>query len=93
MKTFEIKTESYEDLSEDEKKNASNNRAGKKYARFIRIVSDGETVLLKNDAMEPEDASFSRNLSWVVVALKKCYEIGYANGAIQNKNSDGEVKS
>jgi hypothetical protein len=73
---FEVKHEWFEDLSEEEKKSASNNGSGKEYASYIRIKHNGETILLESDAIEPEDATFSRDLSWIVEWLKKSYELG-----------------
>jgi len=77
---LEVTTPQYEELTEDEQANASNNGSGKKYADYIRITHNGETILLVSDAMEREDATFSRDLSWIVDALYKCYELGKIDG-------------
>ena len=57
-----------------------NNGAGKKYAGYIKITHNGETLCLHSDAMEPEDAIFGRDLSWIDGLLKECYEIGKMEG-------------
>lgn len=75
-----ITIEDFEDLTEEEKNNVPNNGAGKEYANYIRIKHNGETLFLESDAMEPEDAIFIRDLSWIVDAINKCYEIGLAEG-------------
>ena len=75
-----VTMEQYEDLSEKERENASSNGSGKEFAHYIRIKHNNETIILKSDAMEREDAVFFRDLRWIVPALKKCYEIGLSEG-------------
>ena len=69
----------FKELTEDEKNSVANNGAGKEYASYLRVEHDDKTILLENDAMEPEDASFSRDLSWVGDIIKKAYELGKAD--------------
>lgn len=71
----------FDDLNDTEKLGASNNGCGKEYANYIRITHNGETILIENDAMEPEDARLTRDLEWVGWALQRCYEIGVEEGA------------
>ena len=66
----------FDDLTEEEKEIVPNNGSGMKYAGYIKIIHNGETILLESDAMEPEDAIFARDLNWVYDACIKCYEIG-----------------
>lgn len=73
---MKITLESFEDLTDEEKNNVPNNGSGKEYASYIRVEHNGETLFLESDAMEREDAVFSRDLSWIFDALNKCYEIG-----------------
>ena len=73
---LKVTNPSYEDLNENEKGDVSNNGSGKEYACYIRVEVDGKKILLVNDAMEPEDASFCRSLSWVSGIIVKAYEIG-----------------
>lgn len=51
---------------------------------------DGEILLVENDMMEPEDASFGRSLGWIPGALKKAYEVGRAEGQIQGHDEGYE---
>jgi len=67
---------SYEDLTDEEKKNVSDNGWGKEMACYIKVTHNGETVLLESDAMEREDAMFCRDLKWVYFACEICYELG-----------------
>ena len=73
---FEVKILSYEDLSGTEKEGVPNNGAGKEYATHIKVIHNGETILLDSDAMEPEDATFGRDLSWIPKMFRTCYELG-----------------
>jgi len=77
---LEIETLNFKDLSDDEKDGVSNNGAGSEYANYIKITHNGVVVLLESDAMEPEDATFGRDLSWVSDMLEKCYEFGVKDG-------------
>lgn len=54
----------YDDLPEGEKEYQSDNGCGKEYARYLVFEIGGKTVY-RSDAMEPEDARFYRNLSWI----------------------------
>lgn len=66
----------FEDLTDEEKQNAPNNGSGKEYAGYLRVTYKGETLLLASDAMEPEDARFYRDLSWIEVMIEKAYQLG-----------------
>jgi len=79
METFEVTRPQFNDLTSKEKGSVSNNGSGKEYAGYIRVTHNGETILLESDAMEPEDVSFSRDLSWIPEIIKKAYEIGKAS--------------
>lgn len=73
---LEVVLEDYDKLSDEEKEHCSNNGSGKEYASYIRIIHNGETILLESDAMEPEDTIFYRDLNWIIPTLRKCYELG-----------------
>lgn len=73
-----VETLHFDDLPTDARDGVSNNGCGKEYATYIRVSHDGEVIFLESDAMEPEDARFSRDLKWVKDALVRCYEIGKA---------------
>jgi hypothetical protein len=85
VSTFEVSTSAFEELTEAEQNCASNNGSGKEYANYIRITRNGSTVWLESDAMEPEDARFSRDLQWIVEALRYAYECGRADERKQQK--------
>lgn len=94
---MEVTTPQYEDLTSDEKEEASNNGSGKEYAGYIRVTHNGQTILLESDAMEPEDARFGRDLSWITTIIKKAYEIGknevsIVHGEIPNFNPNTIIK-
>ena len=56
---------SYDDLTEDEKLGQPENGSGKEYASYI-VVEDEKGRRVYSDAMEPEDASFGRDLFWII---------------------------
>lgn len=73
---LEVINQSFEDLTEDEQEAASNNGSGKEYAGYLRVIYNGETILFKSDAMEPEDVRFYRDLSWIPSIIRIAYEFG-----------------
>jgi hypothetical protein len=82
---LEIKIQKFDDLSEQEQRDAPNNGRGKKNASYLRVVHDGVSVCLLTDALEPEDATFSRGFAqveWIVMEAYKIGKIeGWVNGA------------
>ncbi|MFA6199076.1 MAG: hypothetical protein WC679_01555 [Bacteroidales bacterium] len=76
MTDYTVEIIGYNDLSEQEQKNASNNGWGKEDANYIKISFKGVPILIESDAMEPEDATLSRDLSWVKSALEEAYHLG-----------------
>jgi len=78
MSNFEITSPSYNDLTDDEKENVSDNGSGKEWAGYIKVTHNGKTILLKSDAMEPEDAFFYRDLNWIYDIIQKAYNLGKA---------------
>lgn len=79
--TVKIELLDFDDLLDEEKEGVSNNGRGKESANYIRVTHNGEVLFLENDAWEPEDASFRRDLKWIKDALMACYEAGKAEGA------------
>jgi hypothetical protein len=73
---LKITIESFDDLSEEERSRAPNNGVGKQWANYLRVTHDSDTLLLKSDAMEPEDTTFTRDMSWVVDVIRTVYQIG-----------------
>ncbi len=78
--TFQVKIEGYEDLSPTEQEGAADNGSGKEYASYIRISINNGTRFLESDAMEPEDARFYRDLSWIKEAVELAYRTGVVDG-------------
>ena len=77
---FGVRVENYDSLSKSEKENSSNNGSGAKYASYLRVIHNGKTILLESDAMEKEDAIFTRDLSWIKDIIFKAYQIGLQEG-------------
>lgn len=65
----------FDDLTEVEQENAPNNGNGKDVATYIRIT-DNEGTRVYSDAMEPEDVTFYRDLSWIASELEAAYNKG-----------------
>jgi len=66
----------YDQLPESEKGNQPENGCGAEYANYLRVEFSEDDVEFFSDAMEPEDARFSRALSWIKGALLKAYAYG-----------------
>lgn len=78
---LKVERQSFDDLSDTEKAGASDNGGGRDYANYVRVSHDGKTLYLESDAMEPEDSRFTRDLSWVLDAIRRAYELGIADGS------------
>ncbi len=46
------------------------------YANYLVIWVDGKVHEVHSDNMEPEDAVFYRDMSWIEDALEEAYELG-----------------
>jgi hypothetical protein len=48
----------------------------------ILVITDsaGEIIFWNSDNMEPEDATFHRDLSWIPEIIEKAYELGRKQG-------------
>ena len=68
----------------------SNNGAGKECAGYIVEKVDEKVINVYSDAMEPEDATFHRDLRWVMKSLKEAYLRGLEYGI--EKKIEGEMK-
>jgi hypothetical protein len=73
---LKVELQDFDALTDAEKMGASNNGCGREWANYLRVTHNGETLFLENDAMEPEDIRFTRDLSWVRDAILKAYELG-----------------
>lgn len=81
MPEFSVKLQSYENLSPEEQMAAADNGHGKEWANYVRVTHNGQTLYLENDAIEPEDKSFGRDLGWIVDAILQAYELGRIDGS------------
>ena len=78
--SLEVNELRFDDLTEEQQENVPDNGDGKDYASYIEIRLDGKLVDTFSDAMEPEDASFSRDLSWIPAVIKAAYKVGLEEG-------------
>jgi len=76
---LEITIEGYDDLSESEQEDASDNGCGKEYACYLRVRWQGVTIALESDAMEPEDVHMRRDLNWIKPLLMKVHSLKQGN--------------
>jgi len=68
---------SYDELPEQIKEDyLSDNGCGKEYASYLIVKHNGTIIRYESDAMEPEDARFYRDLSWIKEALLEAYNLG-----------------
>lgn len=90
MIQFEVKFQSFDDLDEHEQAGASNNGNGKECATYLRVFRNGKTEFLESDAMEPEDARLSRDLSWVKKAIEFAYRCGREDGQRDERRANDQ---
>ena len=81
----------YESLTEEEKKDAPNNGAGEELANYMRVTWPDRTTECHSDAMEPEDALFLRDLSWIPDLVTRAYETGLREGASRAMGGAGKT--
>ena len=79
---IKVKLARYEDLPEDIEKEFSlpNRRKGKEYAGYLLIYDGMELTRVESDDIQPEDVSFTRDLSWVKEAIEDAYKKGIRDG-------------
>lgn len=53
-------------------------------SNFMIVKHCDETICVVNDYMEPEDATFTRDLKWVAEMLEEVYELGKVDGCDQD---------
>lgn len=75
---FQYKTE----LPEEYKESLSENGCGSDEAKYLVVRHNEKIIFVESDAMEPEDARFSRDLNWIKGIIELVYKIGYQD-AIQ----------
>ncbi len=49
---------------------------GDEYSNFMIVKHDDTIISVTTDYMEPEDATFTRDLKWVSELLREVYELG-----------------
>ena len=78
---FKVKMLDYEELPDDVRKGwgLPNNGSGREYAKYVVIYHNDVVIGVYSDAMEPEDATFYRDLCWIFVELERAYQIGRAD--------------
>ena len=77
---LKVELVNYDDLTGSEKEKQPNNGCGKWNATYIKISDAGRTLMILSDAMEPEDATFTRDLWKVVDAINLAYIRGIQDG-------------
>ena len=85
--TMRIEQVSYNDLPTWAKELSiafPDNGHGRENANYLIVWEDGQFIEMFSDAMEPEDATFSRDLSWVKDAILEAYEAGQKNPIAPN---------
>lgn len=55
---------------------SNNNGSGRVYADYYVFYRNGKVFDWHSDAMEPEDARFSRDLNWIGSLVLRAYEQG-----------------
>lgn len=78
----------FEDLTEEEKEVQPNNGSGKEYANYIKITDGSKLVMILSDAVEPEDATFTRDFREVIHAIEEAYKYGFRDGKRVGKVSE-----
>jgi hypothetical protein len=74
--SVEVEVVGYEDLPEDEQGQQPSNGGGELYANYLKVTFPGKAPIYYSDVMEPEDARFTRDLSWIGDALIEAYNAG-----------------
>lgn len=46
------------------------------YASYLLVYHKGELIRCESDSIEPEDATFYRDLAWVSSAITDAYHLG-----------------
>lgn len=67
----------YEDLPEDERYNKPNCFGnGREDANYLKVEIPGQDTVYFSDAMEPEDARFTRGMAWIQRTIIDAYQAG-----------------
>jgi len=60
---------------------------------YLLVEIDGTTIRVENDCMEPEDATFYRDLYWIKDAIEEAYRIGRDESFIDGQINMAEASS
>ncbi len=74
---LKVKLVNYDELPEDIKKDYSRHCED---SCFLLIYYRNKLLFVESDAMEPEDARFCRDLSWIPEQIEKAYKLGLKDG-------------
>lgn len=77
---LKIELVKFGDLTDEEKEEQPNNGCGKDNARYIKLSNAGKTLMIISDAVEPEDATFTRDFRKVINAIQLAYKCGISDG-------------
>lgn len=77
---LKVNVVSFQELTREEQKLQPNNGCGKECANYIKMTDGSDTVMILSDAVEPEDATFTRDFKEVVKAIEQAYKIGLRDG-------------
>jgi hypothetical protein len=77
---LKIELVKFGDLTDEEKEEQPNNGCGKENARYIKLSNAGRTLMIISDAVEPEDATFTRDFRKVINAIQLAYKCGISDG-------------
>lgn len=77
---YEVRRLSYEDLSDDDRRFAVDNGRGREFASYLRITHPSIGSVIRSDAMDPEAATFFRDLMWIKDELDAAYRLGVIDG-------------
>lgn len=84
----------YSELPDWAKKAAgyeSNCGSGREFATYLLLFdSEGSFIEMFSDAMEPEDACFYRDLSWIQDAILEAYQRGKDDADLRSKYGDDD---
>jgi hypothetical protein len=78
MATLSIEVIDAQDLSDDMK--GTYRVEYDDCSNFMIVKHGDETISVVNDYMEPEDATFTRDLRWITELLGEVYELGKSDG-------------
>lgn len=73
---LEVSVLSIDELTEEEKENV----CADDYHYYLKVTHKGKEILFKSDAMEPEDCTFMRDLSWISSIINRAYRLGVEDG-------------